>query len=274
MDVDVTLQKNGGIGIMTDHITMIRENGIMRLRFNRPEKKNAITASMYAALADGLDKAATDPGIRAVLFESAGDIFTAGNDIADFMAGDSGLGDPHQTPPVMRFLFGLASAEKPLVAAVQGGAVGVGVTMLLHCDIVYASSKATFHTPFVDLALVPEAASSMLLPRFAGHQRAAEMLLAGKKIDAARAREFGFVNDVVDPSALEETALTAAYDLAAKAPTAIRLTKKLMKSDRDAVIAKMTEEGGHFATQLSSAEFREAGMAFMQKRKADFSKLE
>lgn len=259
--------------MMSEHIKVTQDGSVMRVAFDRPEKKNAITAAMYAALADALDAAKDDDGVRAVLFEAAGDIFTAGNDIADFIAGDAGLGDPHQTPPVMRFLFGLASAEKPLIAAVQGGAVGVGVTMLFHCDLVYASSNATFHTPFVDLALVPEAASSLLLPRIAGHQRAAEMLIAGKKIDAARAREFGFVNDVVDPGSLEETALTAARDLSAKAPTAIRLTKQLMKPDRDAVIAKMTEEGEHFAARLGSDEFREAGMAFMQKRKPDFSKL-
>lgn len=260
--------------MMTEFISTTEDDGVLRLRFNRPEKKNAITAAMYADLADGLESAASRPAVRAVLFESNGDIFTAGNDIADFMAGDSAMDDPHQTPPVMRFLFGLASAEKPLVAAVQGGAVGVGVTMLLHCDLVYASNKATFHTPFVDLALVPEAASSMLLPHFAGHQRAAEMLLAGKKIDAERAQDFGFVNEVVAPDVLEETALTAVRALADKAPSAIRLTKSLMKPNRDAVIAKMKEEGQHFAAQLSSAEFREAGMAFMQKRKADFSKLD
>jgi len=257
---------------MSDHIKVAQDGAVMRVGFNRPEKKNAITSDMYAALADALGAAESDSGVRAVLFEAEGDMFTSGNDIADFMSGGATLGDPHNTPPVMRFLIALASAEKPLLAAVQGGAVGVGVTMLLHCDLVFASDKATFHTPFVDLALVPEAASSLLLPRIAGHQQAAEMLLAGRKINAARGREFGFVNEVVSPDALAETAMAAARDIAAKAPTAVRLTKQLMKPDREAIIAHMQKEGVHFAAQLESAEFREAGMAFMQKRKSDFSK--
>ena len=210
--------------------------------------------------------------IRAVLFEATGDMFTAGNDIGDFMAGASALSDPHQTPPVLRFLLALAKAEKPLIAAVQGGAVGVGVTMLLHCDLVYASKNATFHTPFVDLALVPEAASSLLLPRMAGHQRAAEMLLAGEKIDAWRAEEIGFVNDVVGNKKISTAGLKAARKIAAKAPAAVRLTKNLMKGDREEMIARMEKESAHFAAQLSSAEFREAGTAFMEKREPDFSK--
>ncbi len=256
----------------SEHISVNRDEAVMRIAFNRPEKKNAITAVMYAALADALEEAERDDAVRAVLFEAAGDMFTAGNDIGDFMSGGASPADPHQTPPVMRFLFALAKAEKPLIAAVQGGAVGVGVTMLFHCDLVYASKNATFHTPFVDLALVPEAASSLLLPQIAGHQRAAEMLLAGKKIDAARARELGFVNEVVAHEATGDAGLTAAREIAAKAPAAVRLTKNLMRGDRDLIVARMKEEGAHFAAQLSSAEFREAGAAFMQKRKPDFSK--
>ncbi len=257
---------------MSDHIGVSQDGAVLRLRFNRPEKKNAITVNMYAALANALEDAEKNDSIRAVLFEADGDIFTAGNDIGDFMANGAERGDPHATPPVMRFLLALANAKKPLLAAVQGGAVGVGVTMLFHCDLVFASERATFHTPFVNLGLVPEAASSLLLPQIAGHQQAAEMLIAGKKIDAPRAEKFGFVNEVVAHEALEKTALDAARNLAAKAPTAMRLTKQLMKPNRDAVIAHMKNEGEHFAAQLESAEFREAGMAFMQKRKPDFSK--
>ncbi|MCK5745569.1 MAG: enoyl-CoA hydratase/isomerase family protein, partial [Oricola sp.] len=248
---------------MSDHISASQDGAVLRLAFNRPDKKNAITAAMYGALADALGAADADDGVRAVLFEGRGDVYTSGNDIADFMSGAATSPDGSK-PAVFRFLEAIATAEKPLVAAVQGPAVGVGVTMLLHCDLVYASEAATFHTPFVDLALVPEAASSLLLPEIAGHHRAAEMLLLGKKIGAARAREFGFVNEVVAPGALEETAMTAARALAGKAPAAMRLTKKLMKGDRAPVLARMKEEGGHFAAQLQSAEFREAGMAFMQ----------
>ncbi|PQA87094.1 enoyl-CoA hydratase [Hyphococcus luteus] len=259
---------------MSDHISVSRESSVLRLAFNRPEKKNAITAAMYAVLADALAEAEGDEAVRAVVFESKGDVFTSGNDIADFMAGTASLGAEGEKPPVIRFLEAIATAEKPLIAAVQGPAVGVGVTMLLHCDLVYASEAATFHTPFVDLALVPEAASSFLLPQIAGHQRAAEMLILGKKIGAARARELGFVNEAVAPDALEETALASARAIAEKAPAAMKLTKQLMKDgNREDILARMKEEGAHFAAQLQSAEFREAGMAFMQKRKPDFSKL-
>ena len=257
---------------MSEHIGVNQDGAVLRLRFDRPEKKNAITVNMYAVLADALEGAEKNEAIRAVLFEANGDIYTAGNDIGDFMANGGDSGDPHETPPVMRFLLALASAEKPLLAAVQGGAVGVGVTMLFHCDLVFASERATFHTPFVNLGLVPEAASSLLLPQISGHQQAAEMLMAGKKVDAARAEKFGFVNQLVAHDALEKAALEAAHELAEKAPTALRLTKQLMKPNRDAVIAHMKNEGEHFAAQLKSAEFREAGMAFMQKRKPDFSK--
>jgi len=258
---------------MTEHISVKQDGAIMRLGFNRPEKRNAITAEMYGALADGLVAADQDPAIRVVLFESTGDIFTAGNDIADFMSGNSSPTDTHDAPPVVRFLEAIALAEKPLIAAVQGGAVGVGVTMLLHCDLVFAAESATFHTPFVDLGLVPEAASSLLMPANIGHQLAAEMLIAGKKIDAVRAREFGFVNKIVPAGDLAATATREAEAIAAKAPTAVRLTKKLMKGDLSPALARMKEEGSLFASQLQSAEFREAGMAFMQKRKPDFSNL-
>ncbi len=258
---------------MTDHISITQDGAILKLGFNRPDKKNAITADMYAALADALARASEDDGVRAILFHAKGDVFTSGNDIGDFMSGAGAIAGGAEIPPVMRFLEAIATAEKPLIAAVQGPAVGVGVTMLLHCDLVYASEAATFHTPFVDLGLVPEAASSLLMPEIAGHQRAAEMLILGKKIDAARAREFGFVNEIVAPGALEDAAMAAATSIAEKAPAAMKLTKKLMKGDRSPVLKHMQEEGRHFAAQLQSAEFREAGMAFMQKRKPDFSKL-
>ena len=257
---------------MSEHISVRKDGHVLRLGFNRPEKKNAITAPMYAALARGLAEAARDDAVRVVLFEGAGDFYTAGNDIADFLAGAATTPDEEGSVPVVRFLQAIATAEKPMVAAVQGPAVGVGVTMLLHCDLVYASETATFHAPFVDLALVPEAASSLLLPRLAGYQRAAEMFMLGARINAERAREFGFVNAVVAPDALEETAMNAARALSEKAPAALRLTRRLMKGERSDILARMTEEGEHFDAQLGSPEFREVGTAFMEKRKPDFSK--
>ena len=251
---------------MSEFVAVEQDGFVLRLKFNRPDRKNAITADMYAAFAGAMTAAETDDAIRVLMFESEGDVFTAGNDINDFMAG----GADNSDAPVVRFLQALAKADKPLVAAVQGPAVGVGVTMLLHCDLVYAASRATFKTPFVDLGLVPEAASSLLLPAIAGHQRAAAMLLAGETIDAETAVQYGFVNRIADD--VVETALSAAKSLAEKAPTAVRLSKRLMKSGRDQVLAHMAEEGTYFNKQLKSAEFREAGLAFLQKRKPDFSK--
>ncbi|WDI30248.1 enoyl-CoA hydratase [Hyphococcus flavus] len=258
---------------MSDYISQTCDGAVLRLCFNRPDKKNAITTQMYAALADGLAQAQEDKSVRAVLFEGRGDFFTSGNDIGDFMSGAALADDAHGSRPVVRFLEAIATAEKPLIAAVNGPAVGVGVTMLFHCDLVYASEAAAFHTPFTDLAVVPEAASSLLLPRIAGHQRAAEMFILASKIDPHRAREFGFVNEVVAADALEEAALGAARSIAEKAPEAVRLTKQLMKGGREEVLERMKEEGEHFAAQLQSAEFREAGAAFLQKRKPDFSNI-
>lgn len=255
---------------MTEEVLVRRDGGVLRLAFNRTAKKNAIVQPMYAALADGLEAAEQDDAIRCVLFEAEGDFFTAGNDINDFMAPAAGEGS--ETPPVMRFLTALATATKPIVAAVQGPAIGIGVTMLFHCDLVYASERATFHTPFVDLAIVPEAASSLLLPAIAGHQRASELLLLGDKIDAERAAAFGFVNRVVAADALDATAMDAARRLAEKAPAAVRISKRLIKGDREAVLKRMQVEGEHVGAQLQSPEFREAGAAFLAKRKADFSR--
>ena len=258
---------------MSDHISVTRDGAVMRIAFNRPEKKNAITTAMYEALADGLAEAERDNATKAILLEARGDIFTAGNDISDFMAGMSMTKTDNEVPGVVRFLETLATADKPVIAAVQGPAVGIGVTLLLHCDLVYASKAATFHTPFVDLALIPEAASSLLLPRIVGHQRAAEMLFAGKKIDAARAYDFGFINEVVASEALEQVAMDAARAIAEKAPASMKLTKKLVKGDRKEILERMHQEFAFFAQLLQSDEFREAGMAFMEKRKPDFSKL-
>lgn len=239
----------------------------MEIRLQRPEKRNAITAAMYAALADALARAADEAAIRAVLISGEGEAFTAGNDLRDFLARPPQAEDG----PVFRFLRAVATAPKPLVAAVQGAAVGIGVTMLLHCDLVVAAANARFSLPFVNLGLVPEAASSLLLPRLVGHQRAAEMLLLGEAFDAEAARACGLVNRVVAEGDLIDAARTLAGALAARPPEAVRLAKALLKGDGAAVAGRMAEENRHFRERLKSAELREAVAAFFEKRAPDFA---
>ncbi|MBX3455840.1 enoyl-CoA hydratase [Ferrovibrio sp.] len=241
-------------------------DGITTLAFNRPDKKNAITAAMYAALADALEAADKDAAIRAVLITGTPGCFTAGNDLQDFLANPPRGNDS----PVARFLRAISTARKPLVAAVTGVAVGVGTTMLLHCDLVYAAKSARLSLPFVNLALVPEAASSLLLPRTIGNRRAAELLLMGEPIEAEKAAAWGLINAAVDDDALAETALNAARKLAAKAPQALALSKQLMKASPEEIAAQMQAEMVHFSAQLQSAEAREAMTAFFEKRPPKF----
>ncbi|WP_025898712.1 enoyl-CoA hydratase [Sneathiella glossodoripedis] len=254
---------------MSDLVQVSLKDGIQKLTINRAEKKNALTQDMYAILADSLNNAETDPDIRVSVITGTADSFTSGNDLMDF------LQNPQQDDetPVIRFLHALASIKKPLIGAVNGLAVGVGTTMLLHCDLVFASKNATFSLPFVNLALVPEAASSYLLPKMLGHQRAAELLMLGETFDTAKASDYGIVNEVVDPVDLDRTAMAAAQKLAAKAPEALRLTKSLLKGDFETTAARMKAEGDIFQTRLVSPEAREAMTAFMEKRTPDFSKF-
>lgn len=255
---------------MTDHVETSVDAGVLTIRLERPEKKNALTHAMYAAMADGLARANADPAVRVALVTGSGDSFTAGNDLGDF-AGNPPRADGEA--PVTRFLREISTSAKPVVAAVNGLAVGVGVTMLLHCDLVYAARSATFQAPFVNLALVPEAASSLLLPRLVGHAKASEMFLLGTRIDAAQAEAAGLVSAVFDDAALHVEAAKRAAQLAAKAPNAVLATKRLMRGDGAAIAARMAEEGALFARQLASPEVREAISAFMQKRPPDFSKI-
>jgi enoyl-CoA hydratase/carnithine racemase len=254
---------------MTDDVLISIENGVQCLRINRPEKKNALTQKMYGILADALRDAETNSDIRVSLITGTEDSFTSGNDIMDFIQNPVSGDDA----PVIRFLHALAEVRKPLVAAVNGLAIGVGTTMLLHCDLVYASKTATFALPFVNLALVPEAASSLLLPKMLGHQRAAELLMLGENFTADQACAAGIVNLVTSPDDLEATARAAADKLAAKAPEALRLTKSLLKGDTDQVLERMSVEGKAFAGRLTSPEAREAMQAFMERRAPDFSKF-
>ncbi|HLN07688.1 MAG TPA: enoyl-CoA hydratase [Xanthobacteraceae bacterium] len=253
---------------MTDHVVTAVADGILAIHLNRPEKKNALTVAMYAGMADALERADADGSVRVVTLTGTADSFTSGNDIADFMQQRPTSGET----PVLRFLRLVSTTRKPLIAAVNGLAVGVGVTMLLHCDLAYAADSATFQLPFVSLGLVPEAASTLLLPRLVGHQRACELLLLGEKFDAASAREIGLVNAVHPAAALAGAVQERAQLLAGKPPSAVRLTKALLRSESTGVAERMIEEGRHFASQLQSPEAREAFAAFMERRKPDFSK--
>ncbi len=255
---------------MTDHVRIETAQGIMSIRFNRPEKKNALTQAMYAAAADAMMAAAEDNAVRALLIAGTDDCFTAGNDLQDF------LNNPPQgeSSPVTRFLNALVRTQKPLVAAVEGVAVGIGTTMLLHCDLVYAGENARLQLPFVNLALVPEAGSSRLLPEMLGHRRAAELLMLGDMFDARRAVELGIVNATCPDGNAYAHAYERAQALAAKPPEALRLTKELMKrGQREMVRDQMQVESALFAERLASPEAREAMLAFMERRKPDFSRF-
>ncbi|MEE4350331.1 MAG: enoyl-CoA hydratase-related protein [Pacificimonas sp.] len=245
---------------MTDHVKTSLDGHVLTLTLDRAEKKNALTEPMYGALADGIERADADDNIRVVLFKSTSDAFTAGNDISSFAATAAGEA-PKGPRQVDRFLKALARAETPLVAAVSGLAVGVGTTMLLHCDLVYMANHATLSTPFIDLALVPEAASSITLPAAIGHVRAFEMFALGKRVTAEEALSWGLVNGTCDLADLDRTATEAATALAQRAPTAVKLSKQLMRNPA-ALAARMDEEGVHFGAQLKSEEAKERFAAF------------
>lgn len=255
---------------MSEHVIWSAEAGILQIRIDRPEKKNALNAAMYPVLVAALRSAEADDTVRVVLLTGTDDVFTAGNDIEDFLSGAA----LDESSPVGTFLATLAAFQKPLIAAVNGLAIGVGTTLLLHCDLVYAAESARFRLPFVDLGLVPEAASTLLLPRLIGHVRAAEYLLLCEGFDAPTARMLGLVNAVVPDVDLERIAHDMAHRLAAKPPAAVRLTKRLMKGQDVSVPIRIAEEMQHFAERLRSPEAQEALTAFREKRPADFSSLQ
>ncbi|MEZ2738528.1 enoyl-CoA hydratase [Comamonas jiangduensis] len=248
------------------------EAGVRTITLNRVEKKNSITQAMYAAMAAALTSAVDDADVRVVVLQGDATVFSAGNDIGDFLARQSGNDGLPQQSPVFQFLHALADFPKPLIAAVAGPAVGIGTTMLLHCDLVYAGDNVAFSLPFVNLGLCPEAASSLLLPRLMGYQRAAEALLLGEPFMAEAALEVGLVNRVVPPTEVNGVAQAQAAKLAAKPLSALVETKRLMKGgQRDEVKAKMAEEGQSFGSMLTQPAAREAFTAFMEKRKPNFS---
>ena len=246
------------------------EAGVMTITFNRVDKKNSITSAMYAELADALATAESEAAVRCVLIQGDPTIFSAGNDIGDFLNGPPST----EESPVFRFLRGIATFPKPIVAAVCGPAVGIGTTMLFHCDLVYAGDNAAFSMPFVNLGLCPEAASSLLVPQMFGYHRAAEALLLGEPFMAEAALEVGLVNRVLPPTEANGYAQAQARKLAAKPLASLVETKRLMKKGQQkAVLQQMADEGESFRRMLVAPAAKEAFTAFMEKRKPDFSKL-
>jgi len=250
-----------------------KENGILTLEFNRPERKNAITAAMYQTMADAINDAEQDSAVRAILIVGKPEIFTAGNDLEDFMktAPSSGTLEDRS---VFKFMMALSGTTKPVVAAVAGAAVGIGTTLLMHCDLVYAADTAKFSMPFSQLGLCPEFASSVLLTQIAGYPRAAEKLMLGEAFLAQEALEMGLVSRVLPAAELLAFAQGQAAKVVALPASSIRATKQLMKASRNALVSEtITAENKLFSAMLTAPEAKEAFTAFFQKRKPDFSQF-
>ncbi|MBX7249512.1 MAG: enoyl-CoA hydratase/isomerase family protein [Caulobacteraceae bacterium] len=254
---------------MTDAVTTSLEAGVLTISFARPEKKNAITDAMYKVVADALEDAGSNDQVRVVLFRGEGDSFSAGNDINDFVAIAMGGGGGMN---VFRVLKALAHFDKPVVAAVKGAAVGIGTTLLLNSDLVYVAEDARLSTPFVNLALAPEAASTILLPLAIGHQRAFSMFALGEVVSGSQAAAWGIANAALPAAEVEAAALKAAQELAKRAPRSLQLTKRLMR-DAARLWSQMERENEAFGSQLTSPEAREAFTAFAERRPPDFSKV-
>jgi enoyl-CoA hydratase/carnithine racemase len=255
---------------MTEHIKIDRASNVLTLTMARADKKNALTNEMYGVLADAITAAETDPETRAIVIRGEGDMFTAGNDVIEFAGVATGAvtGERH----VSRFLQAMTRATRPLVAAVQGRAVGIGTTMLLHCDFVVLAENALLSTPFVNLALVPEAASSLLMPLRIGHARAYEMFALGEPVDARSALQLGIANRVVPLERLHAEAASVAARLSKLPAGALAATKRLMRN-ADVLVAQIGAESAIFAERLKTAEAREAFAAFAEKRAPDFTKV-
>jgi enoyl-CoA hydratase/carnithine racemase len=256
---------------MSDILTHT-EAGILTLTINRLDKKNSITRAMYAQMAEVLATAKDDAAVRVVVIQGHATVFSAGNDLADFQTRVET--DSTETAPVFRFLHGISAFPKPILASVCGPAVGIGTTMLFHCDLVYAGDNAAFAMPFVNLGIVPEAASSLIVPQMFGYHRAAEALLLGEPFMAEAALEVGLVNKVLPPTECNDYVQTVAKKLAAKPLSSIMETKRLMKMGQSAAVReRMDHEAGIFGRMLGEPAAKEAFGAFFEKRKPDFSKL-
>jgi enoyl-CoA hydratase/carnithine racemase len=248
---------------MTDSVIVQDEGAVRIIRMNRPEKKNALTQPMYAEMTRSLREAGDSTAIRCIILAGAPNAFCAGSDIGDFQKrAEGGL-----EPVTVDFLHALARNEKPLVAAVGGTAVGIGTTMLLHCDHVVAAAGASFATPFLKLGLIPEAASSLLAPQRMGHARAFSLLIMGRPLSAADAKEAGIVNTIVDAAAVDDVALKAAHEIAALPPNAVKLARRLMRSQAESVTERIETEAAHFKELLKSDEARAAFAAFFSRKK-------
>ncbi len=250
---------------MTDHVLVERRDATQLVRLNRPEKKNAITRAMYARMAAALAEGDADPAVRVHVILGLPGAFSAGNDLSDFLAvamgGETGS-------EVFEFLAALATTAKPLLSGADGVAVGIGTTLHFHCDLAFATPRTVFHTPFVDLGLVPEAGSSLLAPALLGRQAAFALLALGEPLPAERARDAGLIHAVVPEEGLEEAVFETAARLAAKPPEALRIARDLMLGDRRAVLDRIRVEAEHFLGRLGSDEAKAAFMAFMQRKKA------
>jgi len=250
---------------MTDLVTTELDGRILTITLNRADKKNALSHEMYAAIADDLERAHRDGQIRCVIITGAGDSFTAGNDLSDFAAGM-----PEGKPPVVRFLEAIVNCDKPVMTAVNGPAVGVGLTMLLHADLIYASEKATFRSPFPHVGVVPEAASSMLLPLAVGNAWANDIFLGGRVLSADEALSAGLVSRVFPAASFMDECRKIAATVAAQAPNAMLQSKRLIRANRASVLERMQKEGAIFDAQLKSPEFMVAAAAYMQRRLPEF----
>lgn len=250
---------------MTDQVIVKDEGAVRTIRMNRPDKKNALTGVMYDAMAEAIETAGGSSTVGSILIMGVPGAFSAGNDLGDFMKaamGGEGLGNA-----VIRFLYSLARAERPLVAAVQGVAVGIGTTMMLHCDYAVAASDARFSTPFVALGLVPEAGSSLIAPRLMGHRRAFELLVMGKPLSGEEAKACGLVNQVAPAGEVEAEAMKAAQQIAALPMEGVAISRRLMKGTPDEVVRRIDEEAEQFRKRLQSPEARKAFEAFLTRKK-------
>lgn len=250
---------------MSEHVRVTASGGVLAITLDRPDRRNAITVAMYAALAKAIDDAGRDPDVRLITVSGTGADFTAGNDLLDFLAEvrPESVGDL----PVGQFLTALANNQKPLIAAVHGNAIGIGTTMLLHCDLVLADANASFKMPFVELGLVPEAASSLLLPRLSGRRAAARMILLGERFGADEALDWGIASHVVPSGQLEEALAGVVATLLSRPAQALQLNQNLLrKADREEVLERMALETGHFGERLQSDEIKQAIAAFFAAR--------